>query len=364
MDKIINDTGYWLCLGKNPKIGAVGFRRILETKVSLGIILNSSESKLRRFGLSNKLIREILYCQEHFTPEWVISELKRYKVSAITINNPSYPRLLKEIYDPPSIIYFRGRLDLNSLMIGVVGSRKPTDYGKHVTYDTAYKLASNGICIVSGLALGIDSIAHQAALDAKGKTVAVMGCGLDKIYPTSHERLANEIISKGGSIISEFPIGAPPMKYNFPARNRIISGLGQALIVTEAAKDSGSLITATDALEQNREVFAIPGSIHNINSSGPNNLIKRGAHLMESVSDIYDELGLKSPEVAVAIRKIVPRNQLEEVVIECLKSQPKHIDQIIKEISLGHNKVSSTLTIMEIEGKVKHLGGLTYRLNN
>lgn len=364
MDKKIKDVGYWLCLGKNPRIGAVGFRQILEIKENPNIILSSSESELRSLGLSNKLIKEILYCQEHFTAEQVLSELKRYKISAITINNPSYPKPLKEIYDPPMIIYYRGKLDLNALMVGIVGSRKPTDYGRHVTYDTAYKLASNGICIVSGLALGIDSIAHQAAIDAGGKTVAVMGCGLDRIYPTSHEKLANKIISKGGSIISEFPIGTPPMKYNFPARNRIISGLSQALIVTEASKDSGSLITATNALEQNREVFAIPGSIHNKNSSGPNNLIKHGAHLMESVSDIYDELGLKSPESAATVRKIVPKNHLEGIVIECLKDQPKHIDQIIKEAGLGHNQISSTLTIMEIGGKVKHLGGLTYRLNN
>ncbi len=173
----------------------------------------------------------------------------------------------------------------------------------------------------------------------------------------------NEFAS-GGSIISEYPIGTHPARQNFPARNRIISGLSQGLVVTEAGQGSGSLITAKDALEQNREVFAVPGSIYNRNSSGPSGLIKLGAHLVESVDDIYDELGLKKPEIVKTTRKLFPGSPTEEIIFDLLKDEPRHIDLIIKESGLSHDKISSALTIMEINGKVRHLGGLTYRLNN
>lgn len=364
VEKHTEDLKYWLCLGKNPKIGALSFKQIMATSLSFKEVLNSSEEKLIKAGLPKKLVREIIISQKSFKPDRVITELKKYKVSAITINNPNYPELLKEIYDPPTILYYRGNLNLNELMVGIVGSRKPTDYGRHITYDLSYKLALCGVTIVSGLALGTDSIAHQAALDAKGKTIAVLGCGLDKIYPSSHERLAKEMLDKKSGIVSEYPIGTAPTRYSFPIRNRIISGLCQALIVTEAAEGSGSLITAKSALEQNREVFAVPGSIYNKNSFGTNHLIKSGTHLLSDVQDIFDEFGLTAPKTAANLRKLLPRNTDEKEIFHILKYQPKHIDLIIKESGLGQSKISSVLTLMEISGKIKHLGGLVYRLNN
>jgi DNA processing protein len=364
MNKKTDETKYWLAISKNPKIGSIGFKQIINTKVPIKDIFKARELELKRLKLAEKLIKEIIYCQKEYDPDQIILDLEKEQISTITINDQGYPKNLKEIYDPPIIIYYKGNLSLDDLMISIVGSRKPTDYGRHVTYDLAYKLASAGITIVSGLALGLDSVAHQAALEAKGKTVAVLGCGLDKIYPSSHEKLAREIIENDGAILSEYPTGVLPLKQNFPARNRIISGLALGLIVTEAARGSGSLITARDALEQNREVFAIPGSIYNKNSYGPNNLIRMGAHLISDAQDVFDELGLIAPREITKLRNILPQNPEEEIIFEVLKDQPKHIDFIIKESKLEQNKVSSLLTMMEVGGRIKHLGGMVYRLNN
>ncbi len=192
MDKKIKDIGFWLCLGKNIKIGSVGIQQILETKVDIESIFNLPETNLRKLGLSPRLIEQILICRQ-YDPNEIVAELKNHGVSIITLNSPGYPRLLKEIHTPPTLLYYKGRLDSSAFTIGIVGSRKPTDYGRQVTYDLAYKLASSGTCIVSGLALGIDSIAHEAALDAGGQTIAVLGCGLDTIYPKKHEQLAKRI---------------------------------------------------------------------------------------------------------------------------------------------------------------------------
>ncbi|MDD5693358.1 MAG: DNA-processing protein DprA [Patescibacteria group bacterium] len=364
MEKDSEELKYWLIISNNPKIGSIGFKQILDTKVKLKTIYNSSKKELMSYGLSNRIVQELLVCQKEYKPELVINNLKSNHISVITLNSPKYPKLLREIYDPPGVLYYKGSFDHHDLMIGIVGSRKPTDYGRHITYELSYDLAKAGITIVSGLALGIDSIAHQAALDAKGKTVAVLGCGLDNIYPGTHRKLAQDILESGGAIISEYPIGVPPLKQNFPARNRIISGLSQGLVVTEAAEGSGSLITARAALDQNREVFAIPGPIYNKNSFGPNNLIKVGAHMVIEVQDVFDEFGLVAPKETINMRRMLPDNPSEEIIFKVLKDNPKHINMIIKESALKQNDVSSLITMMEISGKIKHLGGMIYRLNN
>lgn len=363
MDKTSKDLKYWLSINKNTQIGAIGFKQLIDTNVPFEVLYHLPKIKLEKLKLPNRLIANLIFCQKNINPEKTVEELTENNISVITLQDDNYPILLKEIYDAPAIIYLKGNIDFNDLMLGIVGSRRPTDYGRHTTYDFSSRLALNGITIVSGLALGIDSIAHQAAIDSKGKTIAVLGCGVDQIYPLSHEKLGHKIIETGGAIISEYPIGTPPLKQHFPARNRIISGLSAGLIITEAAEGSGSLITARAALEQNREVFAIPGPIYNKNSFGPNNLIKMGAHLVSTVQDIFDELGLIAPQESATIRKIVAQSPEEEIIIKILSASPRHIDAIIKESGLEQARASSLLTIMEISGKIKHLGGMTYRLN-
>jgi DNA processing protein len=249
------------------------------------------------------------------------------------------------------------------MMIGIVGSRQMTDYGIQATEKIASDLAANGVIVVSGLALGIDAIAHQATINEGGQTVAVLGNGIDRVCPSTNFALAKEILEHG-AIISEYPCGVSPARYTFPARNRIISGLCQGLVVTEAAEGSGSLITTKQALEQNREVFAVPGSIFNLNSFGTNSLIKMGAHPITSVQDIFDEFGISHPEVATSFREIAGATDDERTIIDILRLEPKHIDEIIKVSGLPHSAVSSTLTVMEIGGKIKHLGNMTFRLNN
>ena len=213
------------------------------------------------------------------------------KIQILSIKNPQYPLLLKQIYDPPKILYVLGNIDiLNNLSIAIVGCRDASKYGKICAKYFAYNLASKGINIVSGLAKGIDSFSHIGAIDAKGKTIAVIGSGLDVIYPKENEILAKQILKNGGTIISEYPLGTKPNKNNFPARNRIISGLSRGVIIVEAKEKSGSLITANFALEQGREVFAVPGNINSINSIGTNNLIKDGAIPVCNYSDVLQFL--------------------------------------------------------------------------
>lgn len=363
MDKVLIKHKYWLTLGKNPCFSARLFHEIYALNRPIETIFHAEERELTKFGLSSKCIAEVIKSRDTYVPGDVIAELDKVKVKPLFIFNDDYPARLKEIADPPFLIYMRGSINWDQMMIAVVGSRNMTDYGIETTEKVASDLARSGVVVVSGLALGIDAIAHSATINEGGTTLAVLGNGIDRIYPSSNLSLAREILEHG-AVISEHPCGVQPALYTFPARNRIISGLCQGIVVTEAAEGSGSLITARSALEQNREVFAVPGSIFKLNSVGPNNLIKMGAHPLTSVQDIFDEFGLSHPEVATSFREVVGATEDERVIIDILKLEPKHIDEIIKISGLAHSSVSSTLTIMEIGGKIKHLGNMTFRLNN
>lgn len=363
MDKLLSKHKYWLALGKNPAFSARLFHEIYATGEKIETIYEASEYKLKALGLSKKCITEIINSRDTYVVDKVIAELDKIHVKPLFIFEPGFPSRLAEIADPPFLLYMRGEVNWDQMMIGVVGSRNMTDYGIETTEKIAADLARSGVVVVSGLALGIDATAHQATINEGGTTVAVLGNGIDRVYPSSNLALAQSILEHG-AIVSEHPCGVQPALYTFPARNRIISGLCQGLVVTEAAEGSGSLITARSALEQNREVFAVPGSIFNLNSIGPNNLIKMGAHPLTSVQDIFDEFGLSHPEVATSFREIVGATADEKAIIEILSLEPKHIDEIIKISGLPHASVSSTLTIMEIGGKVKHLGNMHFRLNN
>jgi DNA processing protein len=273
------------------------------------------------------------------------------QISKLSLESPRYPSLLLEINNPPKGIYVLGKLP-SVPSVAVVGSRRPTEYGRQVTYKLSSELASAGITIVSGLALGIDSIAHQAAIDAGGLTVAVQACGLDRIYPASHRGLAKRILSSGGAIVSEHPEGTPPLKHHFPARNRIISGLSLAVVVTEADASSGSLITANFALEQNRMVMAVPGNITSQRSAGPNNLIKAGAIPITSASDVLAALNIE----AAQSKPVKPDSKEEAVVIELISQGITSSEALISSSGLSAAQFANVISLMEITGKVRNLG--------
>jgi len=284
-------------------------------------------------------------------------------IRKITLQDKDYPAILKEIHDPPKELYIEGEIiNQDKVAIGVVGTRKYTQYGKEVCLDIAGKLAKLGITIVSGLAKGIDTFAHQAALENNGRTIAVLGSGLDKgsFFPRSNYSLSKKI-SQQGAMISEYPPGTRGTQFTFPQRNRIISGLSLGVLIVEAPEESGALITAALALEQNREVFAIPGSIYEKNSIGTNQLIKMGAKLVTDVEDILEELNL-SHLLTTEKKHIKPENKEEEIIISILSAQPTHIDEIIKKSGLPAGTVNSVLMILELKKVVRNLGRGNYIL--
>jgi DNA processing protein len=263
-----------------------------------------------------------------------------------------------------SCFYYKGEIRNITNCLAIVGSRKHTSYGARVTESIAGELAANGFTIISGLALGVDTIAHQAALKAKGRTIAVLGTGLDNqsLYPPANRKLAEDIVANGGAIISEFPLGTEPLRYNFPMRNRIVSGLSLGTVVVEASEKSGSLITATCALEQGREVFAVPGNIFSDFSKGTNNLIKQGAKAVSSAQEIIETFDFQYEARHTALKKAVPASIEEEKIIAIIGCETRHINDIVRLSELDTSRINSTLIIMEMKGMVRNIGGGEYIL--
>jgi DNA processing protein len=286
------------------------------------------------------------------------------KVKITTLEDNSYPELLKEISDPPPVLYMKGEIPKNDRVIAVVGTRKITNYGKEATEVLVRDLVAAGFTIVSGLARGVDSHSHRVTIGNEGKTIAVLGGGVDKIYPQENEALAAEIASGNGAVISEFPLGMGSVPGNFPARNRIISGLSLGVLVTEAGEDSGSLITAGCAGEQGREVFAVPGPMYSKLAKGPAALIKQGAKLVMNVEDILEELNLEPvPPTSGLKPEIKGDTEIERAIMNLMRDGPAHIDEITRSAKLSASKVGSVLSLMEIKGLVKSLGSGNYSLN-
>lgn len=277
----------------------------------------------------------------------------------INISDKDYPANLKGIYAPPKALYVNGALEKDDrAAIAIVGSRAATPYGLSTAYRLAGELASFGITVVSGLAVGIDTEAHKGALDRGGRTIAVLGSGLDVIYPPENKKLAQRI-EKQGAVISEFPLGTPPNRYNFPRRNRIISGFSLGVVVVEASKDSGALITAKCALDENREVFAVPGKAGSVTSEGTHQLIKDGARLVENGEDIIEELGLELKRISDgrAGKSFPDLEKDEEKIFEALSDEPLHIDEIAEAASFDASLALKTLSSLELKGAIKQLPG-------
>lgn len=363
-----DETRHWVGFSLFPGIGPYRFKLLLEYFGSAKAAWNAPESMLKKIKLPDHLVEAFLAFRKKDELAAYIENLARLHVSVLTLKDLKYPALLKQISDAPFVLYVKGKKTdhpINLLRtIAVVGTRKITAYGIEVTRKISTELVSHGCTIVSGLAYGVDAVAHQAALDAGGKTVAVLGCGIDIIAPASNATLYQDIASGGGAIVSEIPLGIRPNKGLFPARNRIISVLSLGVVVTEGADDSGALITARNAGDQGREVFAIPGPITSPYSRGPAKLLKNGAKLVETAEDILSELNLSGSisMSQVSHSKVHSDSPEEQKILGVLSDRQLDIDQIARETNLTISVAGSTLTILEMKGVVKDYGEKTYGL--
>jgi DNA processing protein len=281
-------------------------------------------------------------------------------IQVLTWDDQAYPDRLRQIVQSPFVLYIKGQiLTEDAWAVAIVGTRRYSAYGRQVAENITHTLARNGITIISGLARGIDGIAHKTAIDAGGRTIAVLGSGLDILYPPEHRALAEEI-SKEGALISDYPLGTPPDGSNFPPRNRIISGLSKIIIVIEAGERSGALITATYAAEQGKEVFAVPGKIFAPMSKGANLLIKQGAHPLLDPQDVLDLLNMTLVAEQRVIRKALPSDPKEAVLYQAVGEEPLHVDEICSQVNLPIEEVTSTLALMELKGMVRKTFGMKY----
>jgi len=355
---------YWVALNNIDGLGPVHFRRLLKYFGDAETVWDASVSDLKDLNFSEKLTQNFLNTQKNFDIKTRMEQLNKLGIKVLTVSSPNYPPLLKKIYDPPSVLYVRGQLQSqDELAVAVVGSRKMTRYGQEVTENLVQNLIVHGLTIVSGLAFGVDIASHQAALDAGGRVIAVLASGVDVITPTSNTFLAERILRENrGAIVSEHPLGTQPLKHFFPVRNRIISGLALGTLVVEATEKSGTAHTARAALEQGREVFAVPGSIFSPLSTGTHRLIKDGAKLVNSVEDILEELQLEARSLKLGAREVVPESAEEDKILKILGNDEIHVDELIQKSNLPTSVVTSTLTMMEMKGKVKNLGNQTYRI--
>ena len=355
---------YWLGFNIVKGVGPVRLRALRQSFGDLEIAWNAGESDLMAAGLDRRTLTNLLQVRQSVDLDQMLQQVDALGATMLTLDDPDYPALLRELPDSPPVLYVKGTLaDADQWAVAFVGTRRATVYGRDMTYQLVTSLVSAGITIVSGLALGIDAAAHKAALEAGGRTIAVLGCGIDRVYPPEHRKLA-AAITESGALISEFSPGTPPEAKNFPVRNRIISGLSLGVVVVEAPAGSGALLTADQAAEQGRDVFAVPGNVTSKSSLGANQLIQSGAKLVISAEDILDELNLTrtTVETRVQVRAIAPSDPTEAALADFLTDEPLHIDDLCQRSGLPITQVSSTLALMELKGMVRRLEGMQYTL--
>jgi DNA processing protein len=354
------DLAYWVGFSRVPGIGPVRMRALLDHFSDVRAAWNASAATLRAIGFDRRTIETFVTLRDKLDLAAEMATLSELGVTLLTWDSVGYPSLLKNIPDPPPVLYVQGELlPQDEWALAVVGTRRATVYGREITRSLIGGLAAGGVTIVSGLAHGIDTHAHQAALDVGGRTIAVLGCGIDVIYPSRNRKLAESIIQHG-ALVSEYPLGTPPESGNFPRRNRVISGLSLGVLIVEGAIRSGAMITADYALDQGREVFAVPGNISSRMSGGPNQLIQQGAKLVTCIGDILEELNLTMVAEQTEAREIIPDNEAEAVLLKHLSSEPMHVDELGRAVEMPINEVASALALMELKGKVRQVGGMNY----
>lgn len=368
----------WISLNMTPGIGPRAATKLLEKFGSAENVFHATRNELESVRLKPETSESIIKREFH---EKAVEELQKVRElggDVLILDDGTYPFLLREIADPPITLYVRGNWQacFDAPCIAVVGSRRCSTYGENASFMLARDLAEKGICVVSGLARGIDSAAHKGAIEARGKTIAVLGTGIDNVYPKENARLVEQILESGGAVVTQFPLGTPPLKDNFPYRNRIISGLSLGVLIIEASERSGSLITARLAMEQNREVFAVPGNITSRNSFGTNYLIKSGAKLVQQWQDVVSEL---PSEIAAEIlppviekqaklesnsqQQLLPADltETERKIYQLLTpDEPTHFDALIEASGLSVGNLSTSLLGLEIRDLIRALPGKCY----
>ena len=346
-----------LRLHLTPGLGRTALFKLYQYFGDFSTPLQAPPQRWREAGLTGNLYNKVPAENDQLFLK-ICHKLESLQIRLISFWDDDYPPLLRAIYDPPALLYLRGKLPANDCF-AIVGSRRATRGGLILTRELATTLASHDICIVSGLARGVDSAAHRGALDAKGATIAVLGCGIDRIYPPENSQLFHEI-QQQNAIITEYPPGTPPLAGHFPGRNRIISGLSRGVLIVEAAEKSGSLITGDFALEQGRELFAIPGALQNPNSRGTNRLLKEGAQLVTEAGDILQLLWPNQPSKQKQGQYNNFAEQLEEPalrVFQLLDHEPRHSDEIARECGLTPMELSAILLDLELRGGIQILPG-------
>jgi DNA processing protein len=356
------DLRYWIGFNKVPGIGAVRLQTLLDYFGDLEAAWRASTPELRSAGLDERSVENLVQARRRLNLDAELERVARSRARVLTWADPGYPRNLREVYGPPPVLYVRGSIETqDEFAVAVVGTRRASVYGKEAARMIGDGLARAGVTVVSGLALGIDTAAHRACLDASGRTFAVLGCGVDTIYPAQNARLAAEIAERG-ALVSEYALGTRPEARNFPPRNRIISGLSLGTVVVEADMGSGARITADFAAEQGRDVFSVPGNIFARGCQGTNRLIQDGAKLVCRVSDILEELNLTMVGEQTQVRAAIPENETEAALLARLSAEPQHVDDLRRAVGLPIAQVSSTLALMELKGMVRQVGGMTYVL--
>ena len=354
------DKRYWIGFNLIKGIGAVRMQALIQYFGDLEAAWSAAPIELARAGLGGKVIERILQARQNVDLEKLWAKIEAQGIKILTWEDETYPQRLKEIDQPPPVLYIRGSYLPDDLFaVAIVGTRRVTAYGRQITEELAAYLATHGITVISGLARGVDAIAHQTALKAGGRTIGVLGSGVDKIYPPEHRGLAEKMI-ENGAIVSDYAPGTPPDASNFPPRNRIISGLSLAVVVIEAGETSGALITAEFAAEQGREIFSVPGSILAPQSKGTNKLIQNGALPLLSVNDLMQALNLSRMGEQKAARKAIPSDETEARLMNVLSEEPLHVDEIRNQTELPIEKVSAALALMELKGMVRQVGGMNY----
>ncbi|MDB5077794.1 MAG: processing protein DprA [Chloroflexi bacterium] len=356
-----DDAGYWVAWSKITGIGASRLRRLWEHFGDLDRAWHAPAAELLRAGLDQRTVQAAAAERGSLNPINEFAKLQSTGTELITVADAEYPALLRTADGSPAILHLHGALvPEDEVAIAVVGNRAITSYGKQVTLQLVGGLVRHGITVVSGLARGVDAVAHRAAIDAGGRTIAVLGSGLDYIYPAEHRGLAADV-ARHGALISEFALGTKPDAPNFPMRNRVISGLSLGTLVIEAGETSGALITATRALEQNREVFAVPGSIYAPRSAGTNRLIRRGeAKLVTCVEDILEEVKLETRPQQLAMELVLAHDGTEDRLLKQIGHEPIHVDALTRLTELPVSVVSSTLAMLELRGIVRQISPMQY----
>ncbi len=354
------DNKYWVGFSRVKGIGAARTRLLLDYFGDLSNAWNGTEEQMRAAGLSPKIAQAFLEVRKNIDLDREMDHILRSDIRIITIEDNEYPKKLLSIEFPPPVIYVKGKIvETDEHAVAVVGTRHISSYGSQVAGELGRFLGQNHVCVISGLARGVDAVAHRAVLEAGGRTIAVLGSGVDVIYPPEHRDLAARII-ENGALISDYYPGTPPEGINFPPRNRIISGLSMATVIVEAGERSGALITAEFAASQGREVFAVPGPIYAPRSKGANRLIRDGALPLLNYSDLLEVLNLSQAEEFRYAKQVLPENDIELLLMKTLHNEPMHIDEIKATLGLPMEKISAALVMMKLKGLVKETENLTY----